>query len=192
MILYSKVTIAPTGQAVTLEEAKAALKIDPADTTEHVYLTSLLQAATQICEAYAGLSFMPQTRIVKLDYFKGRDVILPYGPARAITSVGYLDEDDASQTVDSSWYSLDTQSGVSKVRLGVDYDWPDTNRSLNNVVITYTAGFETADLVPAAAKQAILRRLAFLYQQRGDEKAGEDTVWMDMLDTIKVTWNAEY
>jgi uncharacterized phiE125 gp8 family phage protein len=192
MILYSRVTTAPTSYAVTLDEVKDALKIDRDDNSEIGYLTSLILTATQMCEAYTGLSFIAQTRTVKLDYFKRDSITLPYGPVNSITSIAYVDEDDANQAVDDTWYSIDTQSGVSTVRIGDDFDWPDTNRSLNNVVITYTTGYEDASLVPEAAKQAILRRIAFMYQHRGDEKSGEDTVWMDLLDTVKVYWNAEY
>lgn len=189
MIVYSRVSTQPGSEPVTLEEAKAHLKVDGSD--EDVYITSLITVARSLCETYAGLSFVTQTRRVELDGFCGRDVILPYGPVTGITSFVYSDPEGIEQSIDNTTYRLDMQSGLSKVR--VTESWPYTNRTLNNVVIEYTAGYAE---VPAVIKHAILMTLATLYENRQDEITGSVANvlhWSSekLLDTVKVYWNAE-
>lgn len=187
MIVYSKVTTAAATLPVNLEDVKAHLRVD--GTEDDALILSLIKVAINECEAYAGLSFITQTRTVKLDYFNGSDVILPYGPVTSVTSVTYYDGDDVQQTVDAADYTLDTQSGLSKIR--VTESWPSTNVTLNNVVVTYVAGYADQASVPEVIKLAIKERVLFHYQHRGDEQA-ESFHWMDLLDTVKVYWNAEY
>jgi uncharacterized phiE125 gp8 family phage protein len=187
MIVYSRVTTAPTTEPITLDEAKAWLKIDGTD--EDTLLTSLITSARIACENYSGLSFITQSRTVKLDRLYG-DVILPYGPVTAITSVVYKDpDDDTDVTFTPANYYVDYQSGLAKIRVNDD-GWPDTNRTLNNVVITYVAGYANAAAVPEIAKTAIKKRMAKDHSNRGDSNVSADE-WMDDLDLIKVYWNAE-
>jgi uncharacterized phiE125 gp8 family phage protein len=188
MIVYSRVIDSPESEPVTLEEVKTHLRIDGSD--EDSYLTSLIVVARTICEAYAGLSFLTQTRVVKLDKLCG-DVILPYGPVQSVSDFIYLDGDGTEQAIASDTYTLDTQSGLTKIR--VTENWPDTNRTLNNVAITYVAGYET---VPEVIKHAIKMQVATLYENRQDEvvgQVGHMIGWSSqaLLDTVKVYWNAE-
>jgi len=188
MILYSRVSVAPGSEPITLSEAKAFLKVDGTD--EDALIGSLISVARQVCETYAGLSFAAQTRVVKLDRFPCRDVILPYGPVNTITSIAYVDEDEAPQTI-TSGYTLDTQSGLSKIR--ITERWPSTNRVMNNVVITYTTGYAS---VPEVVKHAIKMTLGTLYENRQDEIVGTSSQvlsWnsQSLLDTVKVYWDAE-
>jgi uncharacterized phiE125 gp8 family phage protein len=186
MILYSKAAL-PTTLPVTLAEAKLWLKIDGDD--EDTLLTAAITAATVECEAYAGLSFITRTRTIKLTAFRG-DLILPYGPVTALTSIEYVDSNGDAAEIDSADYTLDIDSGLAKVRI-LD-SWPETNLELNNAVITYVAGYATPELVPPIIKLAIQKRLAFHYEKRGDEKAEQDPAWMDFLDAVKVVWSASY
>ncbi len=125
-----------------------------------------------------------------MDRFNCKDVILPYGPVQSITSLAYVDEDDAPQTI-TTGYTLDTQSGLSKLR--VTDDWPVTNNILNNVVITYVAGQATAS---ALVQHAIKMQVASMYENRQDEITGSTANLVNwnsaaILDSIKVYWNAE-
>lgn len=185
MIIYSRVTDAED-EEITLDEAKSWIKVDGSD--EDARITSLITSARRICEAYAGLSFIAQTRQVKLDKFCG-DIILPYGPVSEVSSVKYYDEDDVEQTLDSSRYTIDTQSGLAKIRIDSE-GWPDSNRTMNNIVVEYEAG---PDLMDAIAKEATFKTIARLYEKRGDSQDGpvltDDVI--DLLDLIKVYWNAE-
>jgi len=186
MIIYSNAT-QPATLVVSLEEVKTWLKID--SSSEDVLLTSLIASATAECEAYAGLSFITRTRTVSLTALIGKEVLLPYGPVTALTSIVYSDQDDGSQTIDSGDYSVDIASGLARVR--VTDTWPSTNLSLSNVVITYVAGYANAAAVPEIIKTAVKKKIAVDYEKRGDTMENSDA-WMKTLDPIKVYWNAEY
>jgi uncharacterized phiE125 gp8 family phage protein len=186
MIIYSNATL-PTELVVSLTEVKAWLKIDGTD--EDTLLTSLIASATAECEAYAGLSFITRTRTVSLTHFHGKDILLPYGPVTELTSIEYVDQDDADQTIDDADYSIDMASGLARVR--VTETWPSTNRTLSNVVVTYVAGYEDAAAVPEIIKTAIKKKVALDYEKRGDTNEDSEA-WMRTLDRIKVYWNAEY
>jgi uncharacterized phiE125 gp8 family phage protein len=186
MIIYSNAT-QPTTLVVSLVEVKSWLKID--SDGEDDLLTSLIASATAECEAYAGLSFITRTRTVSLTHFHGKDILLPYGPVTSLTSIEYIDQDDADQTIDSGDYSVDIASGLASVR--VTETWPYTNRTLSNVVVTYVAGYANAAAVPEIIKTAIKKKVAFDYEKRGDSAEDSDA-WRNTLDPIKVYWNAEY
>jgi uncharacterized phiE125 gp8 family phage protein len=188
MILYSRVSVAPGSEPITLAEAKAFLRVDGTD--EDALIGSLISVARGVCETYAGLSFAAQTRVVKLDRFYCKDIILPYGPVNTITSIEYSDEDGNAQTV-TEGYTLDTQSGLSKIR--VTDSWPYTDRIMNNVVVTYTTGYA---VIPEVVKHAIKMTVATLYENRQDEIVGTSSQvlsWSSqaLLDTVKVYWDAE-
>lgn len=186
MIIYSNATL-PATLVVSLVEVKAWLKVDSTD--DDTLLTSLIASATAECEAYSGLSFITRTRTVKLTSFGGKDLILPYGPVTALSSITYSDEDDAPQTIDAADYTLDSASGLARVR--VTESWPYTNDILNNVTVTYVAGYANAAAVPEVIKTAIKQKIALDYEKRGDDSGNSDA-WMRTLDTVKVYWNAEY
>lgn len=186
MIVYSKVTTAASVDPVWLSEAKAHLNIDGTDQDDMI--AKKIMAATAMCEKYAGLSFITQTRRIALDKFYCDDITLPYGPVVSITDFTYHDSDDAQQSVDPGDYTLDNHSTLAKIR--VLETWPTTNQVLNNVVIDYVCGSIPAD-VPYEAKEAVLRLTTRLYENRGDVGEGlmtEDVT--DLLDMIKVYWYA--
>lgn len=188
MILYSKVSEHPDEEPVTLSDAKVHCRVDGSD--EDQLIQSKMKTARRMCEAYAGLSFAPQTRIVRMDKFK-RNLILPYGPVLEVTGFTYLDGDGVEQNVAAEDYVIDVESGITRMR-PVE-DWPDSYGTLNNVAITYTTGYAPND-VPEEVKEAILKTTARLYANRGDDDSGSVMTpeIMDLLDTVKVYWDAEY
>jgi len=187
MIHYSKVISPNYHDPVWLSEAKDHLNIESDDTSKDNLITQKIVTASAMCEKYAGLSFMTQTRRVTLDYFCG-DIILPYGPVQSVTDFIYLDGDDAEQTF--TGYTLDLNSQLAKLR--VTDTWPTTNLTMNNVQIDYVAGVDNAVDVFPEAREAIFRLVAKLFEHRGDSNDGglmtEEIT--DLLDTIKVYWYA--
>lgn len=189
MIHYSKVIQPNYHDPVWLSEAKVHLNIDGTDLDS--LITQKIVTASAMCEKYAGLSFMKQTRRVTLDrFYCNSDVILPYGPVSSITTFSYVDSDDTDATIADDTYSLDLQSALAKVR--VLESWPYTNSTLNNVVIEYEAGVDDAVDVFPEAREAIFKLVARMVENRGDTDAGglfTQEIY-DLLDLIKVYWNA--
>lgn len=206
MILYSKVTEAPANEPVILSEAKAWLKVDVTD--EDAIINALIVAARRMCEGYAGLSFVTQTREIKLDRFPcgfPYKILIPYGPVQEITSLTYVASDGTTTVlVLDTDYTADLHGYIACVwPLSSISGWPSTKCIANAVSIEYIAGYQNDDTVielqnriPAEVKQAILMQVATLYENRQDEVAGglEMIGWNSraILDTVKVYWNANY
>lgn len=214
MILYSKVTEVPEAEPVTVAEAKTHLEVT--GTAKDTYIGALIKAARRICEVDAGLSFVTQTRVVKLDRFPScwpwsyrygthtntnpySEIILPYGPVQTVTAFTYFDADGNEQTltVDTDFY-FDGHSGVARLR--PVNSWPSTKLMPNAVSIEYTAGIDldsdTSEEYLPIVKQAILLQVASFFENRQDEVPGSmsEINWNSktLLDSIRVTWNANY
>lgn len=129
-------------EPVTLEEVKTWCKLDD-DPTDDNLISALIPAARIVCEQYANLSFIPKT--VKATIYNGLgEIRLPYGPVNGdVTS--YKDEDGA----------VITDYKLSEAREG-------------RITAEYNAGYST---LPDNLKIALLMQIAFMYQNRGDEKA---------------------
>lgn len=208
MIKYSKVIYEPQAEPVTLDEAKTHLRVT--DSNDDAYITTLIKVARRMCERYAGVSFITQTRVVKLDHFPTcltSEIELPYGPVISISGsdtagtpnalgISYVDEDGATQTLAlNTDYYLDSHSDIPRVK-PVD-SWPSDvdDERINAVSITYTAGYGAAAAdVPPEVKQAMLLQIGSMYENRQDESVGsmEMLHWSSsaLLDNIKVYFNA--
>ena len=212
MIQYSIVTEQPDSEPVTLQEAK--IHLEYTGTAKNNYITTLISVARYLCEAYSGLSFVTQTRRVKLDYFPCTkyDVVnqkiyieLPYGPVQSVESFTYEKDDDTTVTLtEGTDFLLDAHSRIARVYpIGDDGtidSWPSDLKNIPHpITIEYNAGYDdvSGEPLPTQAKTAILMYLTKYFEGRGDEqgKGFNDVLpWecMHILDSIKVTWNANY
>lgn len=205
MITYSRVTEQPANEPVSLSDAK--IHLEYTGTAKNAYITSLIKSARKICEGYAGLSFVTQTRQIKMDIFPTSFIIVPYGPVQSIDSFEYLN-DDGSTTVLTEGVDFEVDYHSSMCRIfpidseGEIDSWPTDVRSRPQAItITYVAGYDEAvnEPLPELIKQAILLQVASMFENRQDEVAGSinmmnwNTInWnsIHILDSVKVTWNA--
>lgn len=207
MIVYSRVISQPAIEPVSLIEAK--IHLEYVGTAKDAYINSLITTARNLCERYAGLSFVTQERRVKLDTFPlyGEPIKVPYGPVQSIDSFTYLNDDGTTTTmVSGTDYTADLHSGYCQLyALGLDGEvdtWPtDVRKFPQAVTIEYTAGYDEAinEPLPELVKQAILLQVASMFENRQDEVAGSINMmnwnrisWNSeaLLDSIKVSWNA--
>ncbi len=208
MIKYSKVISEPSSEPVTVDEAKTHLRVTGSG--EDTYIENLIKVARRMCERYAGISFITQTRVVKLDYFPSclpQEIELPYGPIQSISGtdqaetpntlgVSYINDAGAGGTTSlvlNTDFYLDNNSDIPRIS-PVD-SWPtDVDCRVNAVSITYVAGYSDGEAVPPEAKQAILLQVGSLYENRQDDMAGSMSAvcWNStaLLDNIKVYFNA--
>lgn len=210
MIQYSIVTEQPETEPVTLEEAKNHLEYT--GTAKDLYITSLIKTARQLSEVYAGLSFVTQTRRVKLDYFPCYGLYptskifieLPYGPVQSVESFTYSNDAGGTTTlVEDTDFKLDKHSRVARLFPIEDGEidlWPTDLKNIPHAItIDYNAGYDdvSGEQTPEQVKQAILMYATKYFENRGDQqgKSFADVLpWecMHILDSIKVTWNANY
>lgn len=149
-------TVGPTAVAVSLEEAKAALRISQAATFSDDDLTQAIQAATEQFEQDTDRAVITQT-------YEHRDFLFPSGsspillsvkPVQAVSTLTYLDSDDNEVTLDAAAYDLDR---ARRQIFPVGSEWPATNHTHRGVVVTFTAGYgATEGSVPRLVKRAIL------------------------------------
>lgn len=154
----------PALEPVTLEEAKAHLKIDTAD--EDALIATLITAARARAEWHLGRALVAQSWIQWLDCW--REVVeMALPPLIGVTSVTGFARDGAGTAVDPSGYFVDTVSAPGRIAFGCAR--PDGLRARNAVAIAFDAGYGAAARdVPAPIREAILAIVADLHVNRGD------------------------
>ncbi|MDE2112955.1 MAG: phage head-tail connector protein [Alphaproteobacteria bacterium] len=159
----------PTAEPVSLAEAKAHLKLDTAD--EDDLVTALIVAARARAEWHSGRALVTQGWTLWLDAWPRDGIEIPLPPLQSVTRLTVYAPDDAPRTLDPSVYQVDASSVPARLRLKENVSPPTGLRAMNAVELVFTAGYGTADAVPAPLKQAILQIVADLHTNRGDADA---------------------
>ncbi|HEX4535233.1 MAG TPA: head-tail connector protein [Rhizomicrobium sp.] len=167
----------PAIEPVTLDEAKAHLKVDTA--ADDALITSLIAAARARAEWHMGRALITQSWTLWLDCWP--DVIeIPLPPLQAVTSITAYALNDAATVLDAATYQVDLAS--SRVALKANAAPPVNLRKLNAIAVAFTAGYgDEASDVPAPIREAILQMIAELYANRGDANAEVSTSALALL-----------
>jgi uncharacterized phiE125 gp8 family phage protein len=166
------ITSAPTDELLTVEEAKRHLRILSPDLDDEV--SSLIRAARDYCERFTQRTFRAAvTRTLKLECWWGTELLLPWPPFLAVSSITYYDADNASQTLSSANYATELStdgagrlSWVWNATIPTHYDRPDA------ITITYTAGYADVNALPPVALQAMKTKLTELYGTGTESEVG--------------------
>lgn len=168
--MLTRLITPPAEEPVTLAEAKAQLRLETA--LDDAFVTRLIRAAREWAEGYLWRGIVSQTWELVLEGFPAGAVELPMGQLTSITSVKYLDELGAEQTLSASIYEADTASVPGKLRLAYSQSWPSARGTWNAVVVRYVVGWATASAVPQPIKQALLMLISQMYEHRTPEITG--------------------
>lgn len=181
----------PSAEPVTVAEAKTHLRVDGSD--DDTYIGALVTAARQHVEHVTSRALVTQTLALTLDHFpgtahgildlrmrpeelrgRGHDWVirLPRSPLQSVSSITYIDDAGASQTLAASKYDVDTSSLVPRITPAYSEVWPTTRPIPNAVTVTFVAGYGAAADVPAALKQAMLVLIGTMYEHRETVVAG--------------------
>lgn len=165
------VTVAPASEPVTAAQVKLQTKVDYS--TEDSLIAIYIQAARELVEKKMGIALLPQTIQEKYSAWPLADRLNPYRairlrryPLRSVSSIAYLDEDGASQVLDSSAYTSAGTAYPPLVAPANGHEWPGVLEQVGAITITYTAGYDDADSVPADIRQAILLIVADWFDNR--------------------------
>ena len=167
MIGELSVVTAPSGEPVTLTEAKAHLR---AGDDEDTLIYGLIATAREVCEPKAGRAFLTQT--LKMVYPCWPTGQRPYfellrGPIQSISSVKYYDTSNTLQTMPATDYFADLTVAPARIWLGDGKMWPSASLRLGAAVeVTYVAGYSAASAVPRRYKQAMLLLVGHWYENR--------------------------
>jgi uncharacterized phiE125 gp8 family phage protein len=156
-------TVAPIETPVCLDELKDRLKITNSE--QDSLLLGYLNASVEYCQEYQWAQYCTATYVERFDRFPSVFMV-QRNPLIAVTSLAYVDTSQQSQTLTvTTNYTVDAYSKPGRIVPAYNYTWPATHGHINNVTLTYTAGYGDAEDVPDEIKQAILLKAA---QQYGD------------------------
>jgi uncharacterized phiE125 gp8 family phage protein len=158
--------IPPTIEPVTLEELKSYARISHGE--DDTLLTSLLTAAREWCERYAGLAFIAQTwRCAVSETPSRRELALARAPLINVAQILVYDTNGNATAWDRDQVVVDTDKIPGRIVLKDSCAWPDLLRTANGMIVEYRAGYgETGAAVPEALRLAIKQLALHWYDHR--------------------------
>lgn len=195
--------VAPTEPVITIEEARAQLRVDaygsPPSHPEDELIMSYVEAITQDLDAgtgWLGRALAPQTWQLSLTDLSGTcSILLPYPPFIELVSFTYTN-DDGDTVVMADGVDFRMVQGTDHAKLIPLYNsqWPDDVRmDYDSVVITYRCGYvvgspEAID-IPEMIKRYVKSALTEAYDNR-DVTDNAITKRGEMTDRIPNTLNS--
>lgn len=160
----------PAIEPLEVQEIKTFLRLDDVtDTSEDGYLSAIITAAREYCEAFQNRAYITQTWQMSFDYWPSRVIELPRGNLQTIDAVTYRNSAGIETTLTETEQYVVSTRGVSG-RLSPPYaqHWPSfVPFPLDAVVIAFTCGHgDTVESVPQKAKQAIKLLVSHWYENR--------------------------
>lgn len=160
-------TSAPSGNPVTLTEAKLHLRVD--HSTDDDLITALIGAATANLDGWYGIlgrCLLTQTwRSDFPEFPAGDELRLPLSPVQSVI-VSYYDADAGLQTFSSTKYRLIEDHAGPVISLNDNESWPDTDIRPAAVSVAAVCGYGAAAVVPDPIKTAIKVMVAAMYETR--------------------------
>lgn len=144
-------------EPITLEEAKAHLRVDFDD--DDTYILGLISAAREFCERFQHTSILDYTYTVTQDRFS-YPIYLQNLPVKSVSSINYTRFDGTIGTVDPTSYIV--QKGGKIIP---KLYWPADYLQFGDAVeVTYTAG--NGGVATPTQKQAMLILIGTWYEYR--------------------------
>lgn len=166
-------TSPPAIEPVTLEEAKAHLRID--GTSDDVLIASLLLTSRLHLETALSLAMITQSWRLLLDRWpEGQTVGIHLSPVVSVEEVRVRNAGGGTTAVAATGYTLDAAARPARLVM-LDASRPDPATPAAGIEIDFTAGFGPAAAdVPAPLKHALLMLTAHWYEHRDPYEVGSD------------------
>lgn len=175
---------AADGEPVTLDEAKAHLRVDLDDEDE--FIVGCIAAARSHLEGICGRSFVSQTWdytldsdwpcVLNVDTSRYEQVIeLPRAPLVSVTSITYVDTTGATQTLASNQYVVDGAGTIGRIYPAYAVTWPSVREQNRAITVRFVAGYGAAVSVPEGIKQALLLLVSHFHTERQPVNVGNIT-----------------
>jgi uncharacterized phiE125 gp8 family phage protein len=161
---------APASEPVSLEAAKAHLRVDSDD--DDTLIGGFILAAVGHLDGYTGLlgrCIITQVWVQKFDDWRAI-MRLPFADVQGVV-LNYFDENDVEQTVSSTLYTLFQDGLGNYIRFKDDFTDPSVGPDYGGISATMTCGFGAAGDVPRPLMEAMLLHIGTLYKYR--ETLGE-------------------
>jgi uncharacterized phiE125 gp8 family phage protein len=157
-------------ELITVEEAAEFMRAEFSESEESL-IETLITAARQMCEEYLFRRIGVQTVELRDKSFPANNapIILP-APLISVTSIKYLDTNNAEQTLDEDDYIVSDSSPGLIIPV---ISWPDTSNSGDSLRVLFVAGYSgtgespmQSEALPKTIKTAILMQIADMYENR--------------------------
>lgn len=142
----------PATEPLTVAEAKTHLRIDSADRDSEI--EAMIKEVRDHVERVTNRALITQTWEQS---FRGFSNVMTLwkAPLQSVTSITYVDDDGATQTLSTDVYQVDTRHTPGRVLLAYGQTWPSVRDQENNVIVQYVAGYATTADVPLSIKRAM-------------------------------------
>ena len=179
-------TTAPADEPLTVAEVKTYLKVD--SSAEDTLLAVLIQAARESVEKYCRIAVIEQEITEYYPRFLFYGLRLSVSPLVSVDEVTYIDAGGTEQTLLPAVYGVYPEIKPPMVFLTYGQTFPTTRSQPNAVKVVYTAGYEDADAVPAAIRQAMYLMIADWYDNRSDNVRTMTTASQILLNQYRVNY----
>jgi hypothetical protein len=136
------------------------------------------------CLGSQGIYSRPTNYDVQHSIHPGGEIRIPFPPLQTIDSITYVDQNGATQTVNSSDYIVDTAMEPARVAPAYQKYWPIARKQAGSVVVRFTCGYGVAADVPETIKLAIQFLYAHLYMNREPYLTGRSETAIEIPNTI--------
>lgn len=151
-----------------LADASLGAAAPAVNTTADPLLAGYLTAARLHVEGRDGWlnrALVTQTWDLFLDRFPCA-IVLPLPPLQSVTSVTYLDNTGASQTLATNQYRVDTARVPARITPAYGVTWPNTYGVPNAVTVRFVAGYGAPAAVPGPIRLGLTMLAAHFYEHR--------------------------
>ena len=156
---------APVDEPISRSEAKTHLRVDISG--DDTLIDNLILAARQFTETYLQRCLITQTWYQYWDWGFPAVLTLEKNPVQSVTAITYVDGNAATQTVDSSLYTVDTNQKACLIYPAYQTIWPVPRVYHNAVKVEFIAGYgDAATDVPEPIRNAMLLLIGHLYENR--------------------------
>lgn len=167
----------PAVEPLTLSECKQFLRVDHA--SDDTLISAMQVSARLWVETYTRRALCTQTIDLKYAGWPVQydPLVVPYAPLQSVTSITYIDQDEATQTLAASQYIVRAQAGPRAGRGTIEIADGVTPPTLSTqpdrpVTVRAVVGYGSAPQVPDGIKSAIYLLLGDLYEQRQETITG--------------------
>jgi uncharacterized phiE125 gp8 family phage protein len=170
MVSFTDPSALTVAEPITLEQAKAHLRVVVAD--EDDYISGLILAARQMAEGRLNRTLVQRARAARFSGWGDRMPLLK-PPVISVDNIGYIDETGGEVMLDASRYYLTPveEDELPEVELRSGESFPVLDRRAKPITVYYTAGY-AAGQVPQPIIQWMLLAIGTLYANRESEVVG--------------------
>lgn len=136
-----KLLTPPTGEPITLAQAKEWCRVDADDHSQDGVLRRLIRRARESVERFGGVQLVSAKYRLTLSCFPAYAFWPEPRPLQAVTAIQYYDTANSQQTLATTVYEVDTVRSRPGVYLAWGQSWPSTYERHDAVTVDFWAGY---------------------------------------------------